>query len=219
MKKENKLIYRGLRLIFKPLFHILFRPVIIGRENIPSDGAAVLAGNHKHAFDPIFVDVCTKRIVCTLAKKELHDGKFGFIFRGAGTIPVDLHSARNPDALDAAVRALKEGEIVNVSPEAKRNNTSELLLPFKFGAAVMSYRTGAPVIPYAISGKYKPFRGRVTIKIGSPVYPAGKDTDTINREIYNSVAELLMKIMPQDELKSKRFSSYDEWRTEYEKTS
>ena len=80
MKSSNSLIYKGLRLIFKPLFYVLFGPVIVGRENIPKSGGAVIAGNHKHALDPIFVDICTKRVVCTLAKKELHDGKFGFLF-------------------------------------------------------------------------------------------------------------------------------------------
>lgn len=69
MTKGNKLAYKFFRIIFKPLLYILYHPTIIGRENIPATGKLVIAGNHMHAFDPILVDVSTKRIVCTLAKK------------------------------------------------------------------------------------------------------------------------------------------------------
>ena len=209
---RNYVVYKLLRAVFKPLFHILYRPVIVGRENIPSDGAAVIAGNHKHALDPILVDVCTKRVVHTLAKKDLHDGRFGAFFRGAGTIPVDLHSAHNPAALDAAIKVLRAGGLINVSPEAKRNYTNELLLPFKFGAAVMSHRTDAPVIQYAITGDYRLFRRGIRIVFGAPILAGEREPDEINRELYDTIAALLRESMPQNERDSRHFTSYDEWR-------
>ena len=116
---RSYIIYKLLRAVFKPLFHILYRPVIVGREYIPKNGAVVIAGNHKHALDPILVDVCTKRVVHTLAKKELHDGRFGAFFRGAGTIPVDLHSAHNPAALDAAIKVLQTGGMKTYLPRQR----------------------------------------------------------------------------------------------------
>ena len=202
-------MYRALRAVFSPLFAVLFRSEIIGREHIPAEGAAVIAGNHMHALDPIFVDVCTKRVVCTLAKKALHDGAFGFLFRAAGTIPVDLGSAHNPAALDAAVEALRGGLLVNVSPEAKRNYTDELL----------AQRTGAPIIPYAVTGTYKPFFGKVTICFGEPIRPDGRTPDEINRQLYNTVAALLGQIMPPEIRKNKRLTAYDAWGKKNEKTS
>ena len=72
--------YKTARFILGPVFRLLYRPVIIGSENIPSDGPAVIAGNHKHAFDPLLIDISTKRVIRTLAKKELHDSRFGFLF-------------------------------------------------------------------------------------------------------------------------------------------
>lgn len=82
------ILYRVMRTIFSPIFRILFRPRIIGAQNIPQDGAAVIAGNHKHALDPILIDISTKRVVRTLAKKELHDGRFGFIFAESELFPL-----------------------------------------------------------------------------------------------------------------------------------
>ena len=210
-------VYRTMRFVFAPLFHVIFRPRIIGARNIPKEGAAVIAGNHKHALDPILIDICTRRTVRTLAKKDLHDGRFGWLFRSSGTIPVDLHAAHNPEALNAAKEALREGELVNVSPEAKRNYTDELLLPFKYGAAVMAEDTGAVIVPYAIVGKYKPFGG-LTVLFGKPFKAVG-DAYQTNRVLYNKIAALLKKVMPKDELESKKFTTFEEWSKQNEKTS
>ena len=212
------LFYKTARFFLGPLFRILFRPRITGSENIPLSGPAVIAGNHKHAMDPILIDISTKRVVRTLAKKELHDSSFGFFFRSAGTIPVDLHAKRNPAALEAAVKALEQGELVNVSPEAKRNYTSELLLPFKFGASVMAGRTGAVIVPYAIAGDYSLFpRHRLTVMFGEPMEPCDDPAET-NRKLYNETARLLKKIIPAEDLEKKHFTSYESWEKN-EKTS
>ena len=95
-RQKNPLLYKIIRAIFYALFMIVYHPKIVNKAFIPKEGRAVLAGNHKHALDPILVDCCTNRTVHTLAKKELHDGAFGWLFRGVGTIPVDLHAAHNP---------------------------------------------------------------------------------------------------------------------------
>ena len=209
--------YKAARAVLKPVFLLLYRPRIYGRENIPANGAAVIAGNHKHAFDPLMIDVSTPRVVRTLAKKALHDGPFGGFFRSAGTIPVDLHSRRNPAALEAALAALKSGELVNVSPEAKRNYTNELVLPFKFGAAVMAERTGALLVPYAITGEYKILaKHRPKIVYGKPFRALG-DAEQTNKLLYEKIAELLKQSMPAEEFAKKHYTPYED--INHEKTS
>lgn len=211
--------YRLLRFLFAPLFRLLFRPEIIGKEQIPESGPVILAGNHMHALDPILIDCSTRRIVRTLAKKDLHDGPFGFVFRAVHTIPVDLHSRHNPAALQAAVEALEQGDAVNLSPEAKRNYTDQLLLPFKYGAVVMSARAHAPIVPYAITGSYKPFRGRVTVRFGAPFFAAGDDLTAANRELYDRIAALLRSSMDPRVLAQKQFTEFEEWSMIHDKTS
>ena len=61
--KENKVLYKILKLIYSPLLKILYRPKALGVENIPKDGAIIFAGNHRHAFDPVVVMTHTKRTV------------------------------------------------------------------------------------------------------------------------------------------------------------
>lgn len=191
MKKA--LLYRILRPFFTVLFKIYFHPTLIHKEYIPGEGAVVIAGNHKHALDPILVDVCTKRVIHTLAKKDLHDGIFGWFFRAIGSIPVDLRAAKNPRALQTAIEYLKEGKAINVSPEAKRNYTREILLPFKFGAVIMAQRTNCPIVPYSITGDYK-FRSRnLTITFGEPLDVSGMTAEEANELLYNTVKELLLR--------------------------
>lgn len=189
---KNAFLYRILRPVFTVIFKVYYRPAIIHKEYIPKEGAVVIAGNHKHALDPILVDVCTKRVIHTLAKKDLHDGFFGWFFRAIGSIPVDLRAAKNPQALKTAIEYLQMGKAINVSPEAKRNYTKEILLPFKFGAVVMAQRTNCPIIPYSITGDYR-FRSRnLTITFGEPLDVSKMPAEEANELLYNTVKNLLL---------------------------
>lgn len=191
MKKE--ILYIIFRPIFTFVFKVYYNPTIVNKEYIQKKGAAVIAGNHKHALDPILVDVCTKRVVHTLAKKDLHDGKFGWFFRAIGTIPVDLKAKHNKQSLTKAIEYLKEDSLINVSPEAKRNYTKEILLPFKVGAVVMAQRTNCKVVPYSITGDYK-FRSKnLKITFGEPLDVSKMTVEEANEVLYEKVKELLIK--------------------------
>lgn len=192
-KVDDSVLYKFLRPIFTFIFKIYYNPKIINKEYIPQSGSAVIAGNHKHSLDPILVDVCTKRVVHTLAKKDLHDGKFGWFFRAIGTIPVDLHAKHNKSALESAVECLKNGELINVSPEAKRNYTKEILLPFKYGAVVMSKRTNCNVVPYSITGDYKFRSSNLKIVFGEPIDFSEYSVEEANIYLYNTIKQMLIK--------------------------
>lgn len=182
-KKTKPYLYQFLRPIFTIIFKTYMNPTVVNAHYLPSTGACVSAGNHKHALDPILMCSTTKRVVHTLAKKELHDGPFGWFFRSIGSIPVDLDAKHNPDALHCAVDYLNEGYMINLYPEAERNYTDEIVLPFKNGATVMAKRTGCKIIPYCIVGDYK-FRSR-NLKI---VY--GKPLDVSNLSVEEGTALL-----------------------------
>ena len=190
MKKE--ILYIIFRPIFTFIFKAYYNPTMINKEYIPKKGAAVIAGNHKHALDPILVDVCTKRVVHTLAKKDLHDGKFGCFFRAIGTIPVDLKAKHNKQSLTTAIDYLKKDSLINVSPEAKRNYTEEILLPFKVGAVVMAQRTNCKIVPYSITGDYK-FRSKnLKITFGKPLDVSKMTVEEANELLFNKVKKLLI---------------------------
>lgn len=213
LRKERLMLkkydtYKIFRICFLPIFKFIYRPQIINANYIPKEGAAIIAGNHKHALDPILVDICTKRMIFTLAKKELHDGIFGFFFRAVGTIPVDLKSKTNKEALNAAVMNLKEGNLINLSPEAKRNYTKELLLPFKFGAVSMAKKTSSVIVPYSITGDYKLFSKNLKIVFGEPIDVTTMEMEQANEVLFYKIKDLLMEHMDEEELRTKENSKY-----------
>jgi 1-acyl-sn-glycerol-3-phosphate acyltransferase len=191
--KKNEFLYQIMRPVFSGILALYYNPRIINRNYIPRYGAAVVAGNHKHALDPLLVGASTVRVLHSLAKKELHDGAFGWLFRAAGTIPVDLHARENRQALASAVEYLRAGALIGVSPESKRNYTSEVLLPFKFGAVSMAQKTGCPIIPYAITGEYR-FRSRdLTIEFGPPLDVSGQSVSQANQLLYDTIKDMLIR--------------------------
>lgn len=192
-RQKNPVLYRIIRTIFYAVFMVVYHPKIVNKSLIPGGGRIILAGNHKHALDPILVDCSTNRTVHTLAKKDLHDGPFGWLFRGVGTIPVDLHAAHNPAALEQSVEYLRNDCIINLSPEARRNYTDQILLPFKYGAVVMAKRAQSKIIPYAITGDYR-FRSKnLQIKFGEPLDVTELSVEEANTLLYNTIKELLLQ--------------------------
>lgn len=191
MKPDNAILYKIFRPIISILFRLYYTPTIIDKSYIPKDKPAVIAGNHIHALDPLLVGVCTKRVLHSLSKKELHDGRFGFLFKWLGTIPVDLHAASNKEALAEAIEMLNQGKLVGVSPEAKRNYTDQLLLPFKFGAVSMVQKTGSMIVPYAITGDYH-FRSKnLKIVFGKPLDISNMNLEEANSLLYQTIKNLL----------------------------
>lgn len=192
MKNKDAFLYKIIQPLIRPIFKLYYNPTIVNKDYIPSEGSAVIAGNHKHALDPILVDACTGRVVHTLAKKDLHDGPFGGFFKAIGTIPVDLHAEHNKEALNSAIDYLKEGNLINLSPEAKRNYTDEVLLPFKFGAVVMAKKTNSMIIPYSITGDYR-FRSKdLKIVFGKPLDVSALSVEEANDLLYKTVKQLIL---------------------------
>ena len=191
-KNKSAFLYKMMQPIFRTILKLYYNPTIVNKEYIPLDGRAVIAGNHKHALDPILVDTCTKRVVHTLAKKDLHDGKFGWFFRAIGTIPVDTHAEHNKEALNSAVEYLNDDHLINLSPEGTRNRTKEILLPFKYGAVVMAKRTNSKIIPYSITGDYK-FRSKnLKIVYGEPLDISKLSIEEANKLLFKKVKKLIM---------------------------
>ena len=61
--KENKILYKILKIIYSSLLKTLYKPKVKGTENILEQGPIIFVGNHRHAFDPIVVMTYTKRII------------------------------------------------------------------------------------------------------------------------------------------------------------
>lgn len=192
MKKGNDKSYKFYTSIAIFLFKILYRPQVIGKENIPKDGALLIAGNHKHAFDPLMVIMSTKRVVHYMAKNEVFKGLAGVIFDRIGLIRIYSNKSNQMAVIDAE-NVLNEGGTIGIFPEGTRNRTKEELLRFKKGTVRMAKATNTKIIPFAIRGDYKLFRKNVVVEFGKPIDVVNMEIEEANEYLKDEVAKLLRK--------------------------
>ena len=190
--KENKVLYKTLKLIYRPLLKILYRPKAYGLENIPKDGAIIFAGNHRHAFDPVVVMTHTKRIVHYMAKESIFKGLHGIILKSIGLIKI-YRSKANSMAVKEAIEILENGGAVGVFPEGTRNRTNDELLRFRRGAVRIAKQSNTKIVPFAIKGGYKIFRKGLVIEFGKPVDVSNMEIEEANDYIRNEVLKMLRK--------------------------
>jgi 1-acyl-sn-glycerol-3-phosphate acyltransferase len=159
------MLYVFFRFLLNAIYTLLFRLEAKGIENIPTEGAVILASNHLSNFDPPTVGVKVKRKVHFMAKEELFKiPVFGSLIRSFGAFPVKRGGV-SKDAIKSAITMLKEGHMLGIFPQGSRNNQSGAA---KKGAAMIAVRSGAIIVPVAIIGRYKPF-SKITVCYGKPI--------------------------------------------------
>jgi len=118
-------LYKIGKTILAPIYKRHYKPVIIGSENIPNEGNAIIAGNHIHLYDQCNVIISTKRPIFYMAKKEYFDDpKTRWFFKGVGCIPVD-RSKKDSEAVESAINVLKNKDLLGIFPEGTRNHPKD----------------------------------------------------------------------------------------------
>ncbi len=170
--------------ILGPILRLVYRPWVEGAENVPKQGAAILAGNHLTVVDSIFLPLVLERKVIFLAKSDYfteHGIKGWFkrvFFGGTGNIPVDRSGGRaSEQALNTVLKHLAKGELFGIYPEGTRSPDGRLYRG-KTGVARMALQAKVPVIPVAMIGtaEMQP-AGRIIPKIMRPGVRIGKPLD------------------------------------------
>ncbi|MCI7559005.1 MAG: 1-acyl-sn-glycerol-3-phosphate acyltransferase [Clostridium sp.] len=186
------ILYRIVRTLGYPIFLLLYRPEFEGRNNIPKSGSVILAGNHTNNLDAAIMIAGPKRVVHMLAKKELFKSKISnAFFRSMGCIPVD-RKIHDENAKSEAIKVLKNNEVIGIFPEGTVNRTNDIILPFKYGAVSFAKKTGAYIVPFTITGKYKLFRRNIKITYGKP-YKVTDDLEIENKKLMNIITKMLIK--------------------------
>ncbi|MGO4494560.1 lysophospholipid acyltransferase family protein [Paenibacillus sp. 2RAB27] len=171
------MLYRIGRALFRFIFTVFFRMRAIGMDNVPTQGAVVLCGNHTSLLDPPFLGSPLRRKVHFMAKAELFDiPVLGSIISKVGAFPVKRGGVSR-ESIRLAVQLLRDGNMLGVFPEGSRSNAGGM---GKKGAASLALKSGAAVVPVAIVGTYSLFR-RMTIVYGKPLdmsaYEGGSSED------------------------------------------
>ncbi len=169
--KRKGWLYAVGQFLLRLFYYPVYRMQVIGRENIPQEGPVLLCSNHVAMKDPVMLGVAQRRQVFYMAKEELFKNWFiGGVLRALGAFPVKRGTG-GADALEDAYALLEANAVVGVFIEGHRSKTGELQKP-KTGAALLRYRTKAPVVPVCITaadGKLPaPFK-KTVIRFGKPI--------------------------------------------------
>ena len=155
-------LYALVRGIVSPLLRLYFRMHISGAEHIPAEGPAIVAPNHKSFWDSFFIGVCTRRHLRFMAKTELIEARYGKLLVRLGAFPVRRGQA-DEDALETARVILGQGGLLALFPEGTRVRDPDNLGHPRRGAGRLALETGAPLVPCAITGTEKIFRGGLPV--------------------------------------------------------
>ncbi len=159
MLEANK-VFRWVSVsIVTGLARLLFRIEYINRENMPTKGPAILVANHTSLIDIPAVKWPIKPWIYYVAKKQLFQNPVTrFFFRSMGCIAVDRDKV-DLQAARGIFSVLSSNRIVAMFPQATRVEDDKILshLP-RTGVAHFAVKTGSPIIPVLVDGKFSVFK-------------------------------------------------------------
>jgi len=154
---RQSLIYASVSYLFAfPIFRILFRGKIIGISNLPKTGGVVVVSNHGSHLDPPILGHALRRPVAFMAKAELFKIPIlASVISACGAYPVS-RGAGDREAIRTASNRLTKGWATGVFLDGTRQENGRVNAP-KAGAALLSARTGCPILPVAIVNSHRAF--------------------------------------------------------------
>ncbi|MFM7390683.1 MAG: MFS transporter [Vampirovibrionales bacterium] len=154
------------------VFRVLFHLRIQGRQQIPTTGKLILAGNHSGWLDTLILQTaCRRPIYFITGAAAFQIPIICWILPWFNVIP--LNPRRPKEALDHAVKKLHGGAVVCIFPEGRLTEDGQLL-PFNRGVMYMARQAQASIVPFGITGGFEawgygqkhPRLGRICIRFG-----------------------------------------------------
>lgn len=170
------------------LFFGIKRYFLRAKKKLDYKGPIIAALNHTSFLDYVCALLAFPgRRLYVLVSAKFYDFNpvLTFLVKAMGVIRVDAVSG-NMDAVNKAVKLLKDGKSILIFPEG-HIETEGKLLDFGQAAALMSLGSGAPIIPVYHNGKIGPGK-RDKMFIGEPMFP---DNYLINEDNLQAQAKTM----------------------------
>lgn len=190
-RKRFKLLYN----IGLPFVKAIFNPIVINKENVPYQNGFIIACNHETSNDQYLISTALKgRSFTGFASSTIEKTFRGRLFKFInGSVFIDrADSESKQKGTEELATRIAHDQIGLIFPEGTRKNKNEegrkkFLLEFKLGTVSIAQKTGAPILPMAISygKKYS------LVRVGTPIF-VKSDDDLIekNQELYESISNL-----------------------------
>ncbi len=188
-------------------YRLLVRHTVLGLENVPASGPAIVMINHVAWADPFVVLAALGRPIVPMAKVEVfEDWRIRWLTAPYGAIPVHRGDV-DTQAIRSAMEVLNAGGLVLISPEGTRSATGGLIQGQE-GMAYLAVRAGAPILPVAITGTAqlnahlkRLRRAPITITVGK-LFHLDAGGDRLSRDVLRRLTDQAMRhlaaILPED---------------------
>src|SRR5262249_15604190 len=127
---------------------------VLGKENIPQKGGALLVSNHMSFIDVVLISAAINRPVRFLMFKDVYDipflKPFAVLMR-AIPVPPEMRPRDIIRSFRMAGEAIRSGELVCVFGEGQITRTGQML-PFRKGMERIIRGVNAPIIPVNLHG-------------------------------------------------------------------
>jgi 1-acyl-sn-glycerol-3-phosphate acyltransferase len=186
---------------------VLFRMRVYGRENVPPDGALILAGNHQSFLDPVFCGISVRRHLTYVARDTLFQSRFfGRLIGSVSAIPIGRDKA-DIAAMRMIIDRLRQGAGVCLYPEGTRTCDGRIAT-IKPGFGLLCRRSKAAVVPVLIDGGFEcwprhkklPASGAIVVCFGE-LLPADRVQTMSNEELADYLSCTLRQMQHDCRLK------------------
>jgi len=193
------------RNLVKLLSFYMLDATVSGMENFPKHGPALVVINHLGDADAVLLAASIPMTIDGMGKIELNEHWLvGPFFRAYGVIWV--HRGK-PDrkAIRAVLDGLSQGRMIALAPEGRQSLVGGLEAGTE-GAAFLALKSGAPVVPVAMTGTENENvyngkwwkRAKATLRVGRPFYlKEYDDRQTTLREGTKQIMESLAELLPE----------------------
>ena len=174
------------------------RTKVVGKHNIPSTGAFLLAPIHRSNIDTPLAAAVTRRRMRFMGKDTIWKVKpIGWIISALGAFPVTRGTA-DREALKRCIAVLEAGEPLVLFPEGTRQS-GPVVQPLFDGAAYVAVKAGVPIIPVGIGGSegVMPkgskmiYPKKCVVIVGEPISVPRDETGKVPRSAVKEITETL----------------------------
>lgn len=147
-------IFNLTQYVLKGMFTILYRVNIKGQDKIPRKGKYLICSNHISYLDPVLIGAYLPRFTYFMAKGELFTfSLISNLVTFYNAFPVN-RAIIDRATFNTALNILKNENILCLFPEGTRSVDGKIG-EGKKGIGLISFLSGAPVIPMVIVGSNK----------------------------------------------------------------
>lgn len=204
-------IRRSMTTFGKILLTLLADVKIHGNERLPKKGPVILAGNHAASLEAVMMAAYNPGMVEFIGNGDIpFDPNYDFIVKAYDLIPVNRGNL-DRQGLNKALSILEQGGILGIFPEGGIWDPAQMQA--QIGAAWLSYRAQAPIIPIGFGGirdglqkamKFK--RPKLVMNVGEIIPPVtlGDNGQSLKKSLEKSANHVLDRInalVPEEDLR------------------